>query len=88
MSEKFKIELINRQGPATEKANKRYPNGIEMDVTEGRKGCVVTLPYPAEERGHWMVKCRSCGSQMLITAAGRRDDPRSLKIPCRNVLLQ
>lgn len=87
MSDKFKIEFVDRNGPPTQKPNPDYPNGIDLDASGGNKSCTVALPYPAEERGKWIIECRSCGYRVGVTAAGRRDDPRSIKIPCRNVLM-
>jgi hypothetical protein len=64
-------------------SNPRYPNGMDIDVSGGKlPRCSVDLPYPAKEVGRFLVSCRICGSQSVVTAAGRPDDPRSVKIPC------
>jgi len=63
--------------------NPAYPKGIDLDVSLGAKNtCSVTLPYPAKRCGHFIVKCRACGTRIAITTAGRPDDPRSVRIPC------
>jgi hypothetical protein len=60
-----------------------YPNGVHVDGTKpGEKSCLVTLPYPAPECGFWAIECETCGFTMAITAAGRVDDPVSVKVPC------
>lgn len=72
------------RGEARCAPNPAYPEGIDIDASEGRQGCTVELPYPAPECGMWMVKCQACGRGIVaITAAGRRDDPRTVKIPCK-----
>lgn len=62
-----------------------YPKGKAVDATLfGETGCVIELPYPAEECGLWVVRCGACGMSCGITAAGRSDDPISVKISCNN----
>ena len=61
-----------------------YPNGIDIDLS-GR-GALVTckrdLPYPAKRCGQFFVYCETCGQNVVITTAGRPDDPRSVKLAC------
>lgn len=62
-----------------------YPDGIDLDVTDGTSNlpiCTVQLPYPARRCGHHDVTCRTCGRRVLVTTAGRADDPRSLTLRC------
>ena len=60
-----------------------YPNGIKVDLSRGASVvCEIALPYPAPRCGQWMVSCRRCGQVNIITAAGRVDDPRSVRIAC------
>ena len=64
--------------------NPAYPNGIDLDCSHGAEHtCAVELPYPAKRCGYFMVKCRACGMRVAITTAGRPDDPRSARIPCK-----
>ncbi len=64
--------------------NPAYPNGIDVDLTDGAKvACFVDLPYPAECCGVLIVRCKSCGYSAAITTAGRVDDPRTVKLPCK-----
>jgi hypothetical protein len=61
-----------------------YPHGIEIDAAPpGTPTCIVTLPYPAPECGHWVVRCDECLMSIAITAAGRVDDPIRVRVPCR-----
>lgn len=73
------------RGKAQCPPNPNFPNGIEVDASMGEQGCVVALPYPAPECGLWIINCAACGGGgVAITAAGRADDPKSVKIPCQN----
>lgn len=61
----------------------QYPNGMAIDGREpGKPFCAVALAYPAPECGMWLINCITCGMSMAITAAGRPDDPVSVKIAC------
>ena len=63
----------------------RFPDGVDFDVTKGHAleaTCQAALQCPAPRCGQWLIACSKCGQRILITAAGRRDDPRSVKIPC------
>lgn len=64
--------------------NPDYPEGMDIDITnkENEANCFVELPYPAEECGVWLVRCKTCGAVNGATAAGRPDDPKSFKFPC------
>jgi hypothetical protein len=83
----FEISWMDRAGGRKARcpANPNYPDGIDADCTMGATGCVAQLPHPAPHLGVWIVRCKVCGFSAGITAAGRRDDPRSLKVPCRTV---
>jgi hypothetical protein len=60
-----------------------YPQGKTVELTRtGQISCTVALPYPAPECGMFLVACEDCGLKILITAAGRPDDPISLTMPC------
>lgn len=68
------------------KPNPAYPNGIDVDVSNGASAihsCKVTLPYPAERIGKYLVECKHCGIRVACTTAGRADDPRSIKMACK-----
>jgi hypothetical protein len=64
--------------------NPKYPDGIDIDLSAaGRVSCQTALPYPAKRCGYYTVKCQKCGYSAIVTTAGRPDDPRSVKLPCK-----
>ena len=72
------------RGKAQCPSNPAYPKGIAVDCsTPGKANCTVTLPYPAPECGMWLVFCEQCRLSAAVTAAGRPDDPISVKFSCR-----
>lgn len=83
-SVKFKIQWHDHERWPTCLPDLRYPEGIDLDVSEGAKtACRVPLPYPAKRCGHFLVHCLTCGMTVACTTAGRIDDPRSIKLPCQ-----
>lgn len=65
--------------------NPRYPYGMHVDLA-GRgpkRTCSGLLPYPAPRCGQYVIRCRRCNTVNLITAAGRPDDVRSVKLACK-----
>jgi hypothetical protein len=65
-------------------SNPRYPDGIDVDLSRGQSAtCSTALPYPAKRCGFFEVTCLRCGYRAAITTAGRPDDPRSAKLPCK-----
>jgi len=68
--------------------NPAYPNGVEIDLRRARnqrRACSVDLPYPAKRIGAYLVECKTCGTNALITTAGRADDPRKVTLPCKPI---
>ena len=59
-----------------------YPSGIRVDAAGDKPGCEVQLTYPAPCVGQWMIRCSICDASVIVTAAGRPDDPHTVKIPC------
>lgn len=82
-TDKFEINWKSAGRTAQCKPNPKYPNGIAVDVAGSRKACAVSLTYPAPEVGSWFIKCAECGVSVAVTAAGRVDDPISVRIPCK-----
>jgi hypothetical protein len=78
----IEISWMSRHRKAQVAPNPNYPNGIDVDSGQ-RPACKVELPYPAECVGLYYVECLECKSNMLITTAGRPDDPKTLMLPCR-----
>jgi hypothetical protein len=61
-----------------------YPDGIDLDVSSGSEPtCKVPLPYPAKRIGSYVIGCNLCGIKVICTTAGRRDDPRSIRVRCQ-----
>jgi hypothetical protein len=80
----MKIEWIDGEREPKVAPNPAYPNGKDMDMSEGAaKSCYTELPYPAKRCGVYVVECETCGLRVGVTTAGRPDDPRSLKIACK-----
>jgi hypothetical protein len=80
----FDVEWVDGNREPVCAPDPAYPNGIDVDFTAGRApACRVSLPYPAQRCGFYMLKCRVCALTMILTTAGRADDPRSVTIPCR-----
>jgi hypothetical protein len=83
-TEQFSIEFVRSgRGKAQCAPDPAYPQGVDVDVSGGAENsCTAQLPYPAPECGHFLVRCRLCKYSVAVTAAGRPDDPRTLKMPC------
>jgi hypothetical protein len=81
----IKIEFISHNRMAECPADPAFPDGVEIDFSDGKPGwvCVHEIPYPAKCCGLWVVTCMECGLRVGITAAGRLDDPRCIKLPCK-----
>jgi hypothetical protein len=82
----IEIKFASEHRKAVNQPDPEFPNGRDFDLTGGlviRMACLVELPYPAKCCGKWLLRCRDCGFTAVITAAGRRDDPRKVTLPCR-----
>jgi hypothetical protein len=78
------VHWFDRGRPPTEPANPDYPNGVAADLSGGKHPvCNASLPYPAPRCGVYFIKCVTCGTTAMITTAGRRDDPRSVTLACK-----
>lgn len=65
----------------------RYPIGIDTDLTNGATiTCTIRVQYPAQCIGIHLIECVTCGMRVAVTAAGRPDDPREVRIACRGPL--
>ncbi len=80
----FKVTWIDFNTKAKCAPNPEYPNGIAIDASNGaNKSCSIKLPYPAKGCGQHKITCNKCKQTALVTAAGRPDDPTSVKLACR-----
>lgn len=82
----IKVEFLSHNRKAVCAPNPDYPEGMDVDLTEPQAtACQTAIPYPAECCGVWLLQCTACGTSVAVTAAGRPDDVRSVKIPCRTI---
>lgn len=80
----IKAEFISQNRKANSPPNPGYPRGMDIDLTKGEiRSCQKSLPYPAECVGVWLISCSDCGLSAAVTAGGRADDPRSIRLPCK-----
>lgn len=80
------VEWLDRGFEPTCPPDPAFPNGVDLDVSKGRAAtCETALPYPAKRCGYFVVSCSLCELRALVTTAGRPDDPRSIKVPCKRV---
>jgi hypothetical protein len=84
----IKVTFIDRGRKATRPADPKYPRGFDLDLAAGfppfQACCRVDLPYPARSVGLYALSCGDCGFHAIVTAAGRADDPRSVRLPCKS----
>jgi hypothetical protein len=80
----IRVTWLDEGREAQHPANPAYPNGVDVDCSGGASmTCTQPLPYPAKHCGQYLVVCEACRRTVIITAAGRADDPRSVKIACK-----
>jgi len=80
----LKTEWLDDHREPQHPPNPAYPEGLDADLTAGRAPwCETKLSYPAPRCGAWYIECSQCGITALVTTAGRPDDPRSVKLPCK-----
>jgi hypothetical protein len=63
-----------------EKPNPDFPD-LRQDVLQ--KHCCRGVPYPAPRCGQYLITCNVCSLRVVVTVAGRPDDPRSITLPCK-----
>lgn len=63
-----------------------FPYGKFLDQAQGQfPTCETKLGCPAPRCGYWLVTCDKCGYNVVITTAGRVDDPNGIRVPCLRV---
>ena len=81
----LKVEWIDGKREPQCQPDQKYPDGMPIDMACGRlPSCFTDLPYPAARCGMYIVECDQCGQRVGIMTAGRPDDPRSVRVGCRN----
>jgi hypothetical protein len=83
MKEQFLVEWVDSGHEPQQVPDLRYPDGIHLDVSKGAQSCQAFLPYPARRCGFFYVECKKCGVNAVVSTAGRIDDPRSIRLPCK-----
>jgi DNA-directed RNA polymerase subunit RPC12/RpoP len=81
----MKIKWIDGEREPKCAPNPNYPNGVDVDLRSNRNApaCKTNVPYPAARCGYYEIECPKCGLRVMVTTAGRRDDPRSLQTTCK-----
>lgn len=83
MEQAMTVEWVDRGREPQCPPNPAYPEGIDLDCSNHAEvTCKVNLPYPAKRCGYWVVACNVCLQRIIITTAGRPDDPRSVRMGC------
>lgn len=83
---KYAVHWVDRGREPQVAPNPAYPDGMDPDVSLGApRTCRMPLPYPAPRCGLWEIVCEDCGLMVAVTAAGRPDDPRSVRLPCKEL---
>jgi hypothetical protein len=84
MSGDMKVKFFpSGRGKAQNPPDPEFPKGVHIRAPAGvTHTCRVELPYPAPECGMFSIACERCGLTVMITAAGRVDDPVSVELPC------
>ena len=81
---KFEITWYDAGREPRSPPDPAYPDGIDVDMSNrATQTCQTALPYPAKRCGQYLVKCETCGLTTIVTTAGRRDDPRSVRLRCK-----
>lgn len=84
-----RVRWFEYPGGQPRPADPAYPNGRDVDQSDGaERTCTVALPYPAQSRGyrgHYNVRCSACRVMVWVAATGQRDDPKSVRIACREM---
>lgn len=60
-----------------------YPDGKDVDLTAGAAAVCAVQLHQAPCCGAWAIACSLCGYTAVVTAAGRADDPRVVRLPCK-----
>lgn len=79
----MKIEWIDSRRDPKHPPDPAYPSGKDIKLAAHGKHCKTDLPYPAKRCGVFVIECETCGVRVMVTTAGRPDDPRSIEILCK-----
>jgi hypothetical protein len=80
----LKVKWIDAIREPQNAPDPKYPDGVDLDLSNGAAAtCSTSLPYPAKRCGLYVITCGTCHTHNVVTTAGRRDDPRSVKLVCK-----
>lgn len=83
MKSRLKAKWIDSGLSPQHAPDPRFPNGIAIPALHpDEANCSMQLPYPARRVGYYLVECQRCRLTVLVTTAGRPDDPRSVALNC------
>ena len=81
---RFEVEWVDGKRWPQCQPDPRYPEGIDIDSSDGSSAsCMTPLPDPAKRCGYFALRCLTCGNTAIVTTAGRKDDPRSVRLACK-----
>jgi hypothetical protein len=81
---RFLADWVDQHRVSTYPADPSFPIGTAIDVAlDAMKACRLELPCPAARCGLWVITCRVCHYSIALATAGRADDPRSVRVPCK-----
>jgi len=87
MAGKIEVTFLDSGRSPQCKPNPAFPDGMDLDISLGASlTCTRNVPYPAPRCGVYLIQCRECGYNAAVTVAGRPDDPRTAKLPCKRLV--
>lgn len=84
----LKFKWVDRGVEPKNASDPAFPDGKDLDARilapdpANAESCFTRLPYPAQRCGYYGLICTLCEQSVIITTAGRPDDPRSIRLPC------
>lgn len=81
-AEHLRVKWFDGGQEPAQQSDPAFPRGVDYDISEGAQSCVTGLPYPAKRIGQFLIVCRVCNFRMILSTAGRPDDPRSIRVAC------
>ena len=81
---RFLVDWVDGHRETATPPDPTYPDGCAIDVAlDAPRACRLQLAWPAQRCGQWVITCRDCGFAIALATAGRPDDPRTVRMPCR-----
>lgn len=62
--------------------SKGHRRGLDLALT-ALTACTLELPSPAQGLGCWRIVCSRCRVAVSLPTSGHRDDPSTVRLPCR-----